>query len=375
MSDNPSFVLRGIEDVVYEDRPIPDIADAEVLVEVKKTGICGSDVHYLVHGRIGDFVVNNPMVLGHESAGVVSKVGAKVKHLEVGDRVAMEPGATCGSCDFCKSGRYQLCEDIIFAATPPYDGTLARYYRIPGHVTYKLPDNLTLEDGALMEPLSVGVHSVATLAQFKTGQTIAVWGAGPVGLLCMAVAKAFGASRIVAVDINQARLDFAKSYAATDIFLPPASNAGENKVEYSKRSAEALKRTLGIEDRGPTAIDVVIEASGAEVSIQTALFVVKTGGTYVQVGMGVAEVVVPITMLLVKELNVKGSFRYGPGDYKLAINLTAQGKVDLKPLVTHRFAFEDATTAFRVTRMGKSEDGKGVIKAIISGPGVSVNDS
>lgn len=223
-----------------------------------------------------------------------------------------------------------------------------------------------------MEPLSVGIHSVATLAQFKAGQTVAIWGAGPVDLLCMAVAKALGASRIVAVDINQARVDFAKSYAATDAFVPPALNAGEGTLEYSKRSAEMLKQTLRIEDRGPAAIDVVIEASGAEVSIQTALFVVKTGGTYVQVwrspayassldshpqvGMGAAEVVVPITMLLVKELNVKGSFRYGvspllslhvftrpnartslqPGDYKLAISLAAQGKIDLKPLVTHR---------------------------------------
>lgn len=134
-----------------------------------------------------------------------------------------------------------------------------------------------------MEPLSVGVHSVATLAQFKAGQTIAVWGAGPVGLLCMAVAKALSASRIIAIDINQARLDFAKSYAATDVFAPPPSNDGEDRVKYSKRCAEALKEALGIKDRGPTAVDVVIEASGAEVAIQTALFVVKTGGTYVQV--------------------------------------------------------------------------------------------
>ena len=134
-----------------------------------------------------------------------------------------------------------------------------------------------------MEPLSVGVHSVATTAQLRTGQTIAIWGAGPVGLMCMAVAKALGASRVIAVDINPARLDFAESYVATDIFLPPALGANETNVEYSRRTAEALKQTLGVEDRGPTAIDVVIEASGAEVSIQTALFVIKTGGTYVQV--------------------------------------------------------------------------------------------
>lgn len=146
-----------------------------------------------------------------------------------------------------------------------------------------LPRVLLIWGTIQIEPLSVGVHSVATLAQLKTGQTVAVWGAGPVGLLCMAVAKALGASRIVAVDINQARLDFAKSYAATDIFLPPALKAGEDKADYSKRAAEALREALGVKDRGPNAIDVVIEASGAEVSIQTALYIVKTGGTYVQV--------------------------------------------------------------------------------------------
>ncbi|KAG8932603.1 hypothetical protein FRC01_013098, partial [Tulasnella sp. 417] len=247
---NKSFVLRGIDDTVYEERPVPELGPHDVLVEVKKTGICGSDVHYLCHGRIGDFVVNSPMVLGHESAGIVFKgtsfscyisgpdrvssylysrhftflcllesiatVGSKVKHLKAGDRVAMEPGATCGHCEDCKHGRYQLCPDVVFAATPPYDGTLGRYYKLPGHLAYLLPDNLSFEDGAMMEPLSVGVHSVRTLGQIKANQTVAVFGAGPVGLLALAVAKALGAKRTIAVDIDQGRLDFAKSYAATD---------------------------------------------------------------------------------------------------------------------------------------------------------------
>ncbi|KAF7352689.1 putative D-xylulose reductase A [Mycena venus] len=340
MTDNPSFVLKAIDNVVYEQRPIPEISGDQVLVEVKKTGICGSDVHYLVHGRIGDFVVNNPMVLGHESAGIVSKVGPNVKHLKVGDRVAVEPGATCRACDACKAGRYNLCPDIIFAATPPYDGTLGRFYRVPADLAYPLPEGVSLEDGAMMEPLAVGVHSVSNLGGFRANQSIAIFGCGPVGLLCMAVAKALGAARIIAVDIVPSRLDSLAS------------------------RTEARK-----------AIDLVIDASGAEVSIQTAFHIVKTGGTFVQVGMGNPNVTVNLGMLMVKELNYKGSFRYGAGDYPLAIALVAQGKINLKPLVTHRFPFDQAIIAFNATRAGKSEDGKGVIKAIISGPDVSVEEN
>ncbi|KAF9534207.1 xylitol dehydrogenase [Crepidotus variabilis] len=368
MPSNPSFVLRGIDDVVYEERAIPELGDHEVLVTVKKTGICGSDVHYLAHGRIGHFIVEKPMVLGHESAGIVHKVGSKVKSVKVGDRVAMEPGATCRTCEYCKSGRYELCEDIVFAATPPYDGTLARYYRLPADLAYPLPDNLSLEDGAMMEPLSVGVHSVYNLGGLRANQSIAIFGCGPVGLLCMAVAKALGASRIIAVDIVAPRLEFAKEYAATETYLPITRQEGETNPDYSKRNADNMKEKLGIADRGKNAIDLVIDASGAEVSIQTGFYIVKTGGTFVQVGMGKADVTVNLGILMTKELNYKGSFRYGPGDYPFAISLAASGKIDLKPLVTHRFKFDEAIVAFKATRTGKSEDGKGVIKAIINGP-------
>ncbi|KIJ56622.1 hypothetical protein M422DRAFT_22774 [Sphaerobolus stellatus SS14] len=371
MSDNTSFVLRGIKDTAFEPRPVPEVSGDEVLVEVKKTGICGSDVHYLLHGRIGDFVVKNPMVLGHESSGIIAKVGPKVKHLKVGQRVAVEPGAACRTCDTCKAGTYELCPDMAFAATPPYDGTLGRYYKVPADLAYPLPDHLTLEDGAMMEPLAVAVHSLSTLAKLRAGQTVAVFGAGPVGLLCLAVAKAFGAKRIIAVDIVQSRLDFAKSYAATDVYLPIKKNQDEKNIDYSRRNADEMKKQLGLGDRGPTGVDIVVDASGAEVSIQSSLFVIKEGGTFVQVGMGSPEVTIPITMLLVKQLTVKGSFRYGAGDYPLAIDLVSQGKIDLKPLVTHRYKFDDAVDAFEVTRAGKSQDGKGVIKVVISGPDVS----
>jgi len=147
---NKSFVLRGIEDTVFEERPIPELGPDDVLVEVKRTGICGSDVHYLTHGTAGHKVLKEPMVLGHESAGIIFKVGSNVKHLKKGDRVALEPGETCRVCHSCKTGKYNLCPDIIFAAVPHNDGTLGRYYKLPGDLAYLLPDNLSLEDGALM---------------------------------------------------------------------------------------------------------------------------------------------------------------------------------------------------------------------------------
>jgi len=308
------------------------------------------------------------MVLGHESAGIVSKVGPNVRHLQVGDRVAMEPGAICKKCELCKAGRYELCPDIVFAATPPNDGTLGRYYLLPADLAYPLPENISLEEGAMMEPLAVGVHSVANLGGLRANQAIAVFGCGPVGLLCMAVAKALGASRIIGVDIIPSRLEFAKQYAATHTYLPLKPEEGEDKIEYSRRNAAHMKKQLDITDRGSGAIDLVIDASGAEASIQTGIYIAKAGGTFVQVGMGNPNVTMNISLIIFKELNYKGSFRYGPGDFPLAISLVSKGKIDLKPLVTHRFSFEEAIIAFKATRSGKGDDGKGVIKAIISGP-------
>jgi len=307
-------------------------------------------------------------MLGHESAGVVVEVGSEVSNLAVGTKVALEPGRSCRKCEACKSGRYQLCPDMVFAATPPHDGTLARYYSLPADLAYPLPDNMSLEEGALMEPLSVGIHSVANLGAFRSNQSIAVFGAGPIGLLCMAVAKALGASRVIAIDIVPERLQFARSYAATDVFLPPKLQESEKKIDFSKRVVQQMRVELGIEERGEKAVDLVVDATGAEVCIQMGIFLVKVGGTYIQVGMGSPEITVPIILFIGKELKIQGSFRYGPGDYTLAISLVSQGKIDVKPLITHRFPFEDALKAFDTNRTGKGPDGKGVIKAIVDGP-------
>lgn len=209
------------------------------------------------------------MVLGHESAGIIHSVGSAVKTLKAGDAVAMEPGIPCRRCVRCKEGRYNLCPDMAFAATPPYDGTLAGYYTLPEDFCYKLPAGMTLEEGALIEPSSVGVH-ICRQAAVKSGDSVVVFGAGPVGLLVMAVAKAFGATKIVAVDINEDRLAFATKYAATHAFR-----------SQRESPADSAKRMIDECDLGPGA-DVVVDASGAEVCIQTSIHVLRVGGTYVR---------------------------------------------------------------------------------------------
>jgi D-xylulose reductase len=283
------------------------------------------------------------MILGHESSGIVDQVGAGVTSLKPGERVCLEPGVPCRICVFCKKGKYNLCPSMVFAATPPYDGTLTGYYKLPSDLCYKLPDHISFEEGALVEPLSVAVHLVRQ-SLLTVGMTAVVYGAGPVGLLVCAVCRAFGASRVISVDINPTRLEFAKKYAATDIFL-----AGK---------AEELKAQLGLIDGA----DVVIEASGAEASIRSGITVLKAGGVFVQGGMGKSDVNFPITELLVKEGILKGSFRYGPGDYELAVQLLADGRVEVKSLISQKFKFKDAEQAFAATAEGKG------IKMLIMGP-------
>ncbi|KAL4753357.1 putative D-xylulose reductase A [Aspergillus terricola var. indicus] len=350
-AQNLSFVLEGIHQVKFEDRPIPELKSPhDVIVNVKYTGICGSDVHYWDHGAIGQFVLKEPMVLGHESSGIVTQIGSAVTSLKVGDQVAMEPGIPCRRCEPCKAGKYNLCEKMAFAATPPYDGTLAKYYTLPEDFCYKLPKSVSLPEGALMEPLGVAVHIVRQ-ANVTPGQTVVVFGAGPVGLLCCAVAKAFGATRIIAVDIQKPRLDFAKKFAATATFEPSKAPA----IENANRMVE--ENDLG---RGA---DVAIDASGVEPSVHTGIHVLRPGGTYVQGGMGRSEMNFPIMAACTRELNIKGSFRYGSGDYKLAVQLVASGQINVKELITGIVKFEDAERAFKDVKAGKG------IKTLISGPG------
>ncbi|KAK3355618.1 GroES-like protein [Neurospora tetraspora] len=354
---NLSFVLNKPLDVCFQDKPVPKInSPHDVLVAINYTGICGSDVHYWLHGAIGHFVVKDPMVLGHESAGTIVAVGDAVKTLSVGDRVALEPGYPCRRCVQCLSGHYNLCPDMKFAATPPYDGTLTGFWTAPADFCYKLPETVSLQEGALIEPLAVAVH-ITKQAKIQPGQTVVVMGAGPVGLLCAAVAKAYGAFKVVSVDIIPSKLEFAKSFAATHTYLSQRVSPEEN-----------ARNIIAAADLGDGA-DAVIDASGAEPSIQAALHVVRQGGHYVQGGMGKDNITFPIMALCIKEVTASGSFRYGSGDYKLAIQLVEQGKVDVKKLVNGVVAFKDAEEAFKKVKEGE------VIKILIAGPNEKVETS
>jgi L-iditol 2-dehydrogenase len=344
--ENLSAVLQEKGVLQLQNRPIPEPKDNEVQLRMGAVGICGSDVHYLVHGRIGDFVVKAPMILGHEAAGVVSKVGKDVTTLKVGDRVAVEPGVPCRYCDYCKSGRYNLCHDIVFCATPPYDGNLSRYYCHAADFCYKLPDHVTLEEGALLEPLSVGVHACRR-AGVTLGDTVLICGAGPIGLVNLLVARSLGASKIILTDIAQNRLDKAKELGADYVVkINPTDSAADQ--------AKTVQDTLG---QSP---DVTIECSGAESSIKLSILATRSGGVVVLVGLGPPEVKVPIVSAATREVDIKGVFRYA-NCYPAALALVASGRVNVKALITHNFTLEESKDAFETSRTGAG----GAIKVMI----------
>ncbi|KAH8434021.1 NAD(P)-dependent alcohol dehydrogenase [Aspergillus melleus] len=349
---NEAFVLHPGGQFSFEERSKPTIqSPRDVVVQVMATGLCGSDVHYWQHGHIGRYVVENPITLGHESTGIVIESGSDVKGLAVGDRVALEPGIACNTCNHCRYGRYNLCQDMRFAATPPYDGTLARYYRLPAECCFKLPSHISLRDGTLIEPLSVAVHS-SRLAGNMQEKSVIVFGAGPVGLLCCSVARAFGASIVVAVDVVPARLNSAVKYGATHTHQMTSETADKNAAD--------LLTAAGLLDGA----DIALDATGAEPCLNCGILSLTQGGSFVQVGLGKPNLSLPVGQICDKEIVFRGSFRYGPGDFQLAVGLLDSRRVKLDGLVTHEFPFTEAEQAFHnvAARSG--------IKSVIYGPGV-----
>jgi L-iditol 2-dehydrogenase len=345
--DNLSAVLLKKGDLQLEQRPIPKAGRNEVLLRIHSVGICGSDVHYLVNGCIGDFIVKAPMVLGHESSGIVAEVGEGVKHLKAGDRVAIEPGIPCRHCDYCKNGQYNLCPDIVFCATPPYDGTLTRYYVQAADFCYKLPDHVSFEEGALLEPLAVAVQACRR-ANITLGDRVLICGAGPIGLMNLLTAKASGASKICITDIDEHRLSVAKSMGADLTYLI-------GKKEPRQLAEEIAGVFDGLRP------DKTIECSGAESSIQLAIYATKSGGTIVLVGLGPAEVRLPIVNAAVREVDIRGVFRYA-NCYPVALAMVASGRINVKPLVTHRFKLEETLKAFETAKTGADHAIKVIIK-------------
>ncbi|KAJ5595440.1 uncharacterized protein N7459_001648 [Penicillium hispanicum] len=359
--ENPSFVLRSVKDVTIEDRPKPVLKDPhDVIVHVAQTGICGSDVHYWQRGRIGDYKLTGPMVLGHESAGVVVETGDKVTDLKPGDRVAMEPGVPCRRCEYCRKGSYHLCGDMIFAATPPWDGTLAKYYVNAADFCYKVPDSMTLEEAAMVEPVSVAT-AIAKTADLRAHQTVLVLGCGPIGVLCQAVAKAYGAKTVVGVDVVDSRLKVAKSYGTDHVFTPARAEPGADPMEHAEKVALQMNQELGLGDGA----DVILECSGAEPCVQLGIYAAKRGATFVQAGMGKETISFPITAVCTRGLIIKGSIRYLAGCYPAAIDLIANGHIDVKRLITNRYKFEESEKAFELVKAGRQD----VFKVMISGVG------
>lgn len=259
-------------------------------------GICGSDVHYLVHGRIADFVVKEPMIIGHEASGIIAKVGSKVKHLVVGDRVAIEPGVPCRICDFCKTGKYNLCPEMAFCATPPFHGNLRRYYAHAADFCFKLPDHVTMEEGALLEPLSVGVHGCKR-AEVELGSDVLIMGAGPIGLVTMLSAIAMGASNIIITDLLQKRLDIAKEIGATHTIL----------IQKDEPETDIVKRIQIALGKQP---NKTIDCTGFEATVRLALLATRPGGIVVITGCGPYEVKLPLLSAMTKEIDIRGVFRY-----------------------------------------------------------------
>ena len=336
-------VLHQAGDLRLDDVPTPEYGPNDVLVKIKSVGICGSDVHYWRTGAIGDFVVREPMILGHEVAGVVAEVGANVTSLGVGDRVALEPGVPCRRCEACKTGRYNLCPDVQFFATPPVDGALSDYAVSPADFAYKVPDSLSLDAAALIEPLSVGLHACRR-GNLTAGQSVLIAGAGPIGLTSLAAAKASGATEILISDVRPHRLEVAKKMGATHTF-------------DAREDAEAVVKAT-TNGRG---VDLAIECAGAEAAFVSCLKATKSGGTIVVVGLGDDSTYqVPMVELATKELDIKGIFRY-VYTYPAAINLLASGAVDVEAMITHHFPLDEMLTGFEYAAKGTD----GAVKVMI----------
>jgi D-xylulose reductase len=247
---------------------------------------------------------------------------------------------------------------MVFAATPPHDGTLAKYYNNDSDFCYKIADNMDLEEGAMVEPVSVAV-AICKQADLKAHQTVLVLGCGPIGVLCQAVAKQWGASKVIGVDVVHSRLEVAKSYGIDGTFIPPRAEPGTDTMIHAEKVARQLNEEMGLADGA----DVVLECSGAEPCIQLGIFAAKRGATFVQAGMGKENIQFPITAVCTKGLRIQGSIRYTAGCYPAAIELISSGKVEVKKLITNRYNFEQAEQAFELVRQGRDD----VFKVMIAG--------
>jgi L-iditol 2-dehydrogenase len=342
---NRAVFMTGLNRMEIREIPMPAPKEKEILLKIEYVGICGSDVHYLEQGRIGDFVVDGDFILGHECAGTVVQTGRGVTSLNAGDRVALEPGCTCGKCEFCKSGKYNLCPDVRFLATPPYNGCLMDYITFPEDMAFRLPDKISTKEGALIEPLSVGMHA-AKQGSVTLGSSVTILGAGCIGLVTLLSCRAFGATDLFVVDVLPKRLEYAKKLGATHVI---------NALEEDPVQA--------IQDRtGGAGTDIVIETAGSAKTISQTPYIVKRGGRIVLVGMAAQDVIeYDFSKIMAKEAAIQSVFRYR-NIYPQAIKAIEKGIIDVSGIVTHEFDFEETPRAFDFVIHNKQDVVKAVIK-------------
>lgn len=340
-----ALVLERTRELSLRDIDLPLIVGpADVRIAIDTVGVCGSDVHYYTHGRIGSFVLEAPMVLGHEAAGTVVEVGAAVTSLKVGDRVCMEPGIPDLSSRASKLGLYNVDPKVIFWATPPVHGVLTPEVVHPAAFTYKLPDNVSFAEAAMVEPFAVGLQA-AVKAKIQPGDTAVVVGAGPIGIMSALAALAGGCSRVIVSDLVDEKLAIAGRYPGIDTV-----NIRKDDLREKVRQ--------GTDGWG---VDVVLEASGSPKAYDGLQDLLRPGGCLVLIGMPIEPVKLDISSIAAKEIRIETVFRYA-NVFDRALTMIASGKVDLKPLVSETFPFEQSVAAFERASEARSTDVKIQIK-------------
>jgi len=307
----------------FEELDIPSPGPGEALVRVQACGVCGSDIHYYEHGRIGSFVVERPLILGHECGAVVEAVGDGVTNVKAGDRVAVEPGVPCRVCAACKTGRYNLCPDVRFLATPPIHGAFVEYLVHAADFLFPMPDHMSFAQAAMCEPLSVGIHA-ARRGRVSPGDSVAILGAGPIGLMTIQAAKAFGASHITATDVDDSRLELAQKVGA------------DETINVRKEALADLEA------------DVAIETAGTKATTAGTIELVRRGGRCVWVGLapeGAFEI--PVVEAVAREVDIMTVFRYA-NTYAIAVRMIAAGQVDVDSCITDHFRLDEVDKAIEL---------------------------
>jgi D-xylulose reductase len=328
-----ALVLEKTDELNLRNIDIKEkLGPRDVRIAIRNVGICGSDVHYYAHGRIGDFVVREPMVLGHEASGVITETGAEVENLKVGDRVCMEPGIPDPNSRASRLGMYNLDPAVVFWATPPVHGVLRPSVVHPADFTFKLPDNVSLAEGAMVEPLAVGMHA-ATKAKITPGDVAVVTGAGTIGMMTALSALAGGCSRVIISDVVQPKLDLAATFGP----ITPVNVKEQDLAEVVMDATDGW------------GADLVFECSGAAQAAEGIFKLLCPGGAAVLVGMPDGPIAYDVVAAQIKEARVEHIFRYAHV-YDRALALMAGGKIDVKPMITDTFAFKDSIAAFDFAR-------------------------